>query len=508
MIYITAALLSAFLLYIASPGPGFYFCSWFALVPLFWSCRQTEPGRSFRLGFVSGMFYYTFLLRWVTISLENYGYLPWWISWPALLLLAAYMSLYLGLFAWIFSTCLKRVRQIWAAPVIWTALDYLRSFLFSGFPWQDLGYSQYSNVFLIQSADLAGHYGITFLIVLANTILFSLLSSVRNRPSGLKINTPYPLHQIISALLLLAAALYYSDKQNHHYIAAEGQSSISTAVIQGSIKQEEKWRSGSARQTIEKYLHLSRRAAEGEKPELLIWPETAIPFLGFDHPLMIKIRESTVNEGNYPLLTGMPYYVRNKDSINYYNSALLLKPDGSRVLYHKRHLVPFGEYIPYGDRLDLPGPLVQSIGNFSAGQSSTPLKSGRAELGVLICFESIFPELARKTVNDGANLLVNITNDAWFGYSNATVQHMAMAVFRAVENRRSLARAANTGISCFVMPSGRIEKATPLFRPLFIKENLPLLQQKTIYSRYGWVFPQLCLLAAGIIIILLVKRKR
>lgn len=504
-----AALFSSLLLYLSSPGPGYYFCAWFALVPLLIICRQSEPGKSSLLGFFTGLIYYTLLLRWVTISLEHYGNLPWWLSWIALILLAAYMSLYLSLFSWIISYCLKRLRMLWIVPVVWVSLDFIRSFLFSGFPWQDLGYTQYSNTLLIQVADLAGHYGVTFLIVLANTVIFSLIAAftpfwgTRSR----KATTPYPLRQSAVALLLIGAALVYSFIQDGNYRSAGGQERLSTVAVQASIDQEEKWRKGSAGQTVEKYLSLSQRAAQKEEVDLMIWPETAIPFLRPEDHLMEKITNETVKSGNYSLLTGMPYITFDSGEAAHFNSALLVRPDSSRSLYHKQHLVPFGEYIPFQDIFNLPGPLVQAAGDFSAGESPEPLSAGRGKPGILICFESIFPELARKEVDSGANLLVNITNDAWFGYSDAPVQHLSMAVFRAVENRRSLARAANTGISCFISAAGRIKQETPLFEPCFIGAELPLLEKKSFYNLYGWLFPHICLLLSVLVIYFMIKRR-
>ncbi|MFP3983976.1 MAG: apolipoprotein N-acyltransferase [Desulfurivibrionaceae bacterium] len=503
-----AVLLSSLLLYLSSPGPGYHFCAWFGLVPLLIVCRQSEPGKSSLLGFFTGLIYYTLLLRWVTISLEHYGHLPWWLSWIALILLAAYMSLYLSLFSWIISYGLKRVRLFWLVPVLWISLDFIRSFLFSGFPWQDLGYGQYSNTMLIQVADLAGHYGVTFLIVLVNTVIFSFIAAfVPFSGTESRFTLPYTLRQSVAALLLIGAALVYSFLQDSHYRSAEGQEKLSTIAVQASIDQEEKWQKGAAEQTVEKYISLSHQAAEKKEVDLMIWPETAIPFLRPENQLMKKITSETVQQGEYSLLTGMPYITFDSGGAVYYNSALLIKPDLSRFLYHKQHLVPFGEYIPFQDKFNLPGPLVQTVGNFSAGESSAPLPAGRGRLGILICFESIFPELARKEVDSGANLLVNITNDAWFGYSDAPVQHLSMAVFRAVENRRSLARAANTGISCFISAAGQIKQATPLFEPCFVAAELPLLEKKSFYNLYGWLFPHICLLLSVIAIFLLKKRK-
>ena len=485
-------LLSALLLWLSSPGPGLSFCAWFALVPLLTACSMVTPKKAALLGFVSGLLYYLLLIYWVVISLGTYGHLPWWLCGIALLLLSAYMGLYLAFFCAACSWSMQAVAPVWSAPLLWVALDFVRGLLFSGFPWQDLGYSQFNPPLLIQASSLAGHHGITFLIVMANCLLFTLSAPWRKdvawRPSQTRMQTA-------AGLLLIAAAFAYSFLQlreisRHMPSAARYQ----VAVIQGNIEQDQKWVAGKQREAMETYIDLSTEAAMKQTPELVIWPETAMPFHPPASPLFPGLLSRTVFRNGYFLLSGAPYFVEKGNDYELYNSALLARPDGSQALYFKQHLVPFGEYIPFSDILPLPGPVVESIGNFSAGKNARPLAAGKASLGVLICFESIFPDLARKEVANGANLLVNLTNDAWFGRSCASIQHLAMAVFRAVENRRSLVRAANTGISCFIDPAGRISQATPLFTTCSINGSPVLFEQNTIFTGIGYLFPIACLI--------------
>lgn len=492
-------LASSLLLWLSSPGPGFSYLAWIALAPLFWGCERLSPKKSARFGFFGGMVYYTLLIYWVVISLGTYGHLPWWLCGVALLLLAAYMSLYLAVFCAAVSMCMKFISPIWIAPALWVALDFIRGKLFSGFPWQDLGYSQFNSPLLIQPASLAGHHGVTFLIVTANALIFSLFST---HP---KYHRTLP---IIFAILLLGSAYTYSfmqlEKNNQ---AGETALNFPVAIIQGNINQDQKWLPEKQQQVIENYITLSNDAAQKQDVKLIIWPETAMPFHPSSSPLFPELLSRTVFQGNYSLLSGAPYFQRTDNNVDLYNSALLVEPNGDNMsVYFKQHLVPFGEYIPFADILPLPGPLVESLGNFSTGKSSAPLSSGEAELGILICFESIFPELARKEVANGANMLVNITNDAWFGRSSASIQHLAMAVLRAVENRRSLARAANTGISCFIDPSGHISQATDLFVKVAVTGSPVLLSDTTFFTRTGHIFPLLCL-AALLPMLIWIRRK-
>jgi apolipoprotein N-acyltransferase len=512
------ALCSGLLLILSFPGAvGWWPCAWVALVPLFAAVRDVPRGRAFRLGLLAGFVHYTFLLYWILIVLGTYGHLAWWVTVPALLLLSLYMSLYPALFAVVVSWHMQRGRSlIWLAPALWVSLDYIRSLLFTGFPWQDLAYSQYRAVALIQAADLVGHYGITFLIVLTNGLVYSLV--LRSPFAALRrtiANSVTPVRQareaLIVAALVIVAALTYSLLRYEQMATRVARCPTQTvAVIQGNIDQDRKWSPSMQEQTLEIYDNLSDRALAasppGGKPLLLVWPETALPFYirsGAGVPAAVV---HLVRDKGCCLLTGVPFVetAAGGDAAteaSYYNSAILLGPGGTLVnRYDKEHLVPFGEYIPFREYLPFVGPVVESMGDFTPGSVEQPLACQTARIGVLICFESIFPDLARKWVANGANLLVNLTNDAWFGRSSAPWQHFSMAVFRAIETRRSLARAANTGVSCFIDPLGRTTAILPLFQADYTIAAVAICSEVTLFVRYGHYFPVLCLLGVVIII--------
>jgi len=231
-----------------------------------------------------------------------------------------------------------------------------------------------------------------------------------------------------------------------------------------------------------------------------VWPETALPFFPENDPLFSAVRH-WVDKNDIWLLTGAPYFELNPDlrhaykhAVKYYNSALLVDPSGKvSGRYEKVHLVPFGEYVPLRKLLSFLEPLVESVGNFAVGRSGKPLAMHGAKIGLLICYESIFPDLARKRVLAGADILVNITNDAWYGRSSAPYQSFSMAALRAVETRRSLIRAANTGISGFVDPVGRVVEASPIFETLSLSSQVPILTGKTIFALFGYLFAPVCL---------------
>ena len=512
------ALGSGLLLSLSFPGAaGFWPLAWVALVPLLWAVRDTEPGKAAKLGLLTGMVHYVSLLYWIVIVLGKYGNLAWWISVPGLLLLALYMSCYLALFSAAISWVWKKQPSlvVWFGPFIWVALDYVRSFLFSGFPWQDLGYSQYKSLLLIQTADLTGHYGITFYLVLVNclSVLFLTLwmdSRAIDPQQAVVFKQRYRQAFYFSILPAVCAILtvmaYNLLRYNQMLKVVETSPAMSVAVVQGNIRQDQKWSPAMRSKTMEIYTGLSEKAIKqgGSGPVLLVWPETAMPFYINNNVYYKRLVKRLIEKYQVWLLAGAPHVEIDdsapqpgkKNSKRYYNSAFLLSPTGEiGGRYDKQHLVPFGEYIPLGKYLPLPGPLVENIGDFSSGKSSTPLSCQSAKIGVLICFESIFPKLAREMSANGANLLANITNDAWFGRSSAPWQHMSMAVFRAVENRRSLARAANTGISTIIDPLGRETGVSPLFEPFFHVVEIPLLEKKTVFTRFGHHFGLFCLLA-------------
>lgn len=516
------ALLSSLLLFAASPGQwALAPLAWIALVPLLLACRGLSPQRSARLGLVCGLAYYLSLIYWIIIALGRYGGLPLWLTVPALVGLALYMALYLAVFAAFTSWAAARLPLVWVVPLAWVGLDLVRCRLFTGFPWLDLGYSQFKWPLVNQVADLGGHYGVTFLIVMVNTLIadfFATRCCGSNHPSTPLRGQPifsFPersrraCNRIVLPILLIAAVMGYNvwryQQMKEGLVSAP---TLAVGLMQGNIDQSEKWLTALQEKTVDTYLALSVEATSSQPLDLLIWPETALPFFPSEHSLMQRITDEIARPGSPSLLTGAPHLQADLESgrTSYFNSAFLISamPRTQGVAlqrYDKEHLVPFGEYIPLQRYLPAALPLVQTMGNFSPGQDSAPLVSNQARLGVLICFESIFPEEARRRTSFGANILVNLTNDAWYGRSSAPFQQIPMAVLRAIENRRSLARAANTGISCLIDPLGRVLAASPIFEKMQISGRLPLLDEQSFFTGHGFLFPYLCLLLLSLMLL-------
>jgi apolipoprotein N-acyltransferase len=513
---LTASVSSAVLLAVAMPGRfGWWPLLFFALVPLLWCNVAARPGRSFFAGFITGFLYHVFLLYWIVIVLGRYGGLQSWLAIVVMFLLAAYMGIYMGVFSWLLTLVLGQerrrenfyARMMIFAPFLWVGLDWLRGRLFTGFPWMDLGYGLYEQPLLIQAADLGGHHLITFILVLVNTCIFYL---VKRYGQGTGLTERLTLRIIVGTIFLLVLLSVYSfGRYQQLEKTIKEAEQVNVAVVQGNIPQNEKWTPDGKKATLDIYRQLSRQAIAERHPELVVWPETALPFYPGNDPLFFSVTDFAEKEKIW-LLTGSPYFTVSEETadsgpaLHYYNSALLISPDGRLTdRYSKQHLVPFGEYVPLSRYLSFLDPVVVHVGDFTPGVASDPLHFGRIKAGVLICFESIFSGLARKQVAHGANVLVNLTNDAWYGRSSAPHQSFAMSVFRSVETRRSLIRAANTGISSFVDPLGRVLEKSSLFEPLVLTAEVPLCEEQSFFTRCGFFFAPACLILLPFLFILL-----
>lgn len=477
---LASAALSGLLLALSFPAPGISILAWVGLVPLLCSMQR----RPFKSGFLTGLVFFSVVLYWLNIVMTTYGRMSPLLSAAAYLLLAAYLSLFFAAATW--AACrLKEKRgysYMLTLPVIWVGLEFLREFLLTGFPWATLGYSQ-QNLLFIQSADLFGVYGLSYLLILSNTVVAEVVQVVRRRawrelPAG-------PLLLLVALFMLNTGYGWYRLGKNPDQREAH----LETAVIQGNIDQAVKWHPDFQIKSVDIYRDLSRQASKAGATDLLIWPEAATPFY-FQRGGVLADRVSELPRatGSH-LLFGSPAYTGEPGDYQYLNSAFLLSPRGE-VLERsdKTHLVPFGEYVPLKPFLPFIDKLVVGIGDYSPGQVK-PLGMNGYELGVLVCYEAIFPELARDYVSSGSDLLVNITNDAWFGRSSAPAQHLAMVRFRAIENRIWIARAANTGISAFIAPSGRILGSTDLFETTYATARVGLGARPGLYARMGDLIP-------------------
>jgi apolipoprotein N-acyltransferase len=492
--------LTGLLLTLAFPRFGLPVFAWVALLPLFFLAATNTPAKSFTLGWIAGFCHGITLLYWITSVLKHYGNLHFLVSLGICFLLVGYLAIFPGLFCAGLSWLRHRhLPWLLLAPLLWTTLELGKSRLLTGFPWENLGYSQYSWHPIIQIADITGVYGISFILVFANAVLFYLFLDHHKTRSGLVV---YPL-----VALVLISGTYAYGRYRIRALEVSSSPSLRVALIQGNIAQETKWDPAFQQATLERYLRLTSEAV-AEKPDLVIWPETATPFYFLADTKNSSTLMEQVEKLRMPLLFGSPAYHNEGSRLRFYNRAYLLNHFGQVAGYYdKIHLVPFGEYVPLKKLLFFVDKLVQAAGDFAAGDRAVVLNITPARAGVLICYEAIFPKLSRTLAAAGANLLVNITNDAWFGRSGAPYQHLSMAVLRAVENRLPMARCANTGISALIDRDGQILQTTRLFEEATLIGTLTLGEGKTIYNRFGDWFAWSCLTFTLMAFLLSLRRK-
>ncbi len=493
---IVLAVLSGFLLTGSFPRIGISWLAWIALVPLLLSLRGLSLKRGFYLGFLTGFIHYLTLIGWLVGTMQTYGHLPMLLGVLILILLSAYLALYVASFSAILSWLSSRPAIcLILIPVLWVSLEYIRSFLFTGFPWELIGNSQFNHLHLIQISDILGVYGTSFWVALSNAVIFLVFLCLTGKDwQGAEVTRNLAAGAILTFAIIISLVWAYGNWRIKAIdrLAAGSPSAIVT-VVQGNIDQAIKWDPAFQRVTTEKYINLSQLAKE-YKPDLVVWPETATPFYFLDNIELSNMVQKGIADTGASFLIGSPSFARKDNIIKYYNSAYLIGPDGKPLgKYDKVHLVPFGEYIPLHNWFPFLGKMVKEVGDFWPGQKGNVIKWGNYRLGVLICYEIIFPNLSRALVNNKADLLINITNDAWYGRTGAPYQHFSMAVFRAVENRRALVRSANTGISGFIDPVGRIIAETNIFEDAVMTHSVPVIHRTTFYTRWGDLFAMICL---------------
>ena len=490
------ALFSGLLLTASFPKIGIDWLAWAALVPLLYALRGRSSKAGFQIGFITGLAHYLSLLYWLVPVMRTYGYLPGYLAFTILLLFSAVLALFMAVFSMLLTAIGEKPwRCIILLPPAWVSVEYIRSFLFTGFPWELLGYSQFERLQLIQISDIFGVYGVSFLVTLSNAAIFFcilFLAKKKWRQSEIRGRLTVTSATVcVTAITLTLAYGFWRLNSVDQFIAASPKAQI--AVVQGNIEQLTKWDPEFQVATIEKYNRLSQTATS-DNPDLVIWPESAAPFyFGYEKKPTEMVMEG-IRQANTDFLFGSPSFIRKNNKLEYYVSAYLVSPREKTISsYDKAHLVPYGEYVPLKKWLPFLGKMVAHVGDFVAGAKGKTLAWKNDKIGIQICYEIIFPDLSRAMVQNNAVLLINITNDAWFGKTSGPYQHFSMTVFRAVENRRALARSANTGISGFIDPAGRILASTPLLEDAVLTRSLPLLNIKTVYTRLGDVFAWACL---------------
>jgi apolipoprotein N-acyltransferase len=477
---------SGVLLALSFPKFGHHAVSWIALTPLLVAlCAdprtpRSEPRivRAFGLGLVTGLVYFTGTLYWITGVMAVYGDLQGWVAVLINALLIAYLSLFPAIFAMIVRRMVSAhgTSALMAAPLVWVAAELGRTYI-TGFPWVLLGYSQVSMLPVAQVASIFGVYGVSMLVAAVSAALAIVAIERRFVPA------------IAVITMVIAIAVWGNRRVSRSEWTREGDP-IRVGLIQGNVDQGQKWDPARATAIFQDYLRMTRQAiAQGA--QFILWPESSTPFYFEEDRPGAELVRATARDARVTILFGSDQMEWRTDgnkrvADKYFNSAFVVRPDGATAgFYRKMHLVPFGEYVPFKDLLAFAAPLVENSGPFSPGLDPTLLPVNGHPISIAICYEVVYPDLIRRFVVRGSELLTTITNDAWFGTSSAPYQHFEQASMRAIEEGRYLVRSANTGVSGIVDPYGRVLARTSIFQPAVVMGEARFLRHSTFYARHG-----------------------
>jgi apolipoprotein N-acyltransferase len=494
------ASLSGVLLVLSHPSFNLFPLAWIALVPLLVSIKSTSNWKSaFWLGYLTGLIFFLGLIYWIILL---YPFANIFVTTLGCVALVGYISVYIGIFAVLLYQLpwQSGIPFVFVAALGWTALEWVRGWLMTGFPWGSIGYTQWNNLPAIQVASLTGVYGVGFVIVLFNAAIALLLRGYPNWGREARA-------MILPIIVVIASFAYGFFCLSNSKVDT---TTLKVALVPGNVRQIEKWIPENFPKIFNRYIQLTQEANESE-PDFIVWPETAFSSTIFlSEPDNKRRFRQMLQDGNIYLLTGVPNVTSDK---KVYNSVFLISPSGKKLgSYSKIHLVPFGEYVPLSRYL----PNFIQFHPYEPGKSINliPLprgENGQIDIGISICFESVFPNLFRQGVKQGADVMGILSNDAWFENTAAPEQHLAAAPFRSVENRVSIFRCANGGISCIIDAYGRIitPRITPDDTESFLIGDIPFRnQKKTLYTLYGNWFPMLCFVVGVLLVVYLIFAER
>ncbi|HXX02527.1 MAG TPA: apolipoprotein N-acyltransferase [Candidatus Acidoferrales bacterium] len=496
-------LLSAVLQVLIFPLPGLSVLSWLALTPLILALLRTQstgelevidsirlgpasPGQAFVLGYVCGILWYAGTCYWIYDTMRQYGGLSAIWAMVALFLFCCYLGLYHGLFGLLISLLAGKRRDYrWTlatAPFLWVAVELARTRI-TGFPWNLLGIAQVNNVAMCRIASWTGVYGISLEIVLVNVALAAAFLVPRQRRGAM-----------LAAALAAGAVL-----QAGSLIEAPAAKADRTALlVQQNIPVAAEWTPEYFQRTLTELTDLTGRSAaqSSARVDLIVWPESPAPFFTNDPRFRAAVSDMARDTKAWTLAgaIGTSTTARGgEENSPVFNSAALVSPAGDwAARYDKVHLVPFGEYLPFPRLFSFAGGLTKEVGTFGRGASRAALDAGDMKLGVFICYESVFPDEVRQFANNGAQILVNISNDGWYGDSGAYAQHLNQTRMRAIEDDRWLLSAADTGVTASIDPWGRVAARIPRKQRTTLLAPYALISTATFYTRHGDWFAFAC----------------
>lgn len=494
-----APLLSGLLMILAFPPLPVGFLAWIALLPLIASFYYDDFHFGFEKGFFYGLVLNLGVLYWLSVNQGT----QWYYSTLSMIASVLFLAVFYGLAGTVISIIGKRNPQygIMAFPFVFTALEWVRSLGVLGFTWNNLCYTQSHYESIIQIVSFVGPFGLSLWVYLLNSLVFLLFTESKDSVFRYKsiLAMVFVLPLIFGFLILQSAAPVENQKNPH---------TLSVSVVQPNIDPNEKWQIDTYRGNMDRLFELSEREIQDHGSDIVVWPETAVPtYIRLNRRNSRKEISAFLKEHSAHLITGVPDYEYQDKEYFYYNSVFFMNPDNNNFdVYSKMHLVPFGEYIPLSHRFESLKKLNLGQGNFIAGKKISlfdlPKNEFSVKISAAVCFESSFPDLIRKGVQKGSQLLAIVTNDAWFGNTSAPYLHAEIARFRAVENHIPVVRAANTGVSMIIDKYGRVVKKSKFNEIKAFTAKVDVKKENTFYSRTGNWIGLLCVIAMSFFIIL------
>jgi apolipoprotein N-acyltransferase len=506
--------LSSLLQVLIFPLPGVYVLSWVAFAPLIVAILRArpigalevngsvqleaaKPMQAFSLAYASGVLWYAGTCYWIYDTMHQYGGLSVPFALLALFLFCLYLGLYHGLFGLLLSLAAGPGRDnrivLVAAPFLWVAVELART-LVTGFPWNLLGTAQVDNISLSRITSWTGVYGVSFEIMLVNVAVAAAFLVPKKKRGTLLLTS------LVAAVVLQAGRLVDPPA-----VPADR----AALLVQENLPVDANWTRDAFERTLRELIDLSVKGASkatpesnAVKPNLIVWPESPAPFFTSD-PLFREPVSQMARDAHSWVVTGaignVPAIHSGTSTSDVFNSAVLVSPSGEwTARYDKIHLVPFGEYLPFPRLLAFAGGLTKEVGSFQTGASRAPLEADGERLGTFICYESVFPGEVREFADQGAQVLVNLSNDGWYGDSGAYAQHLDQTRMRAIENDRWILSATNTGVTASIDPYGRVVSRLPRKVRDVLIAPYALPSVTTFYTRHGDWFAWLCaIISAG-----------